>query len=243
MQSIEAFTELGWDFDDIWVMSDPDDPDQVAFQGFPVLCWQFELCSTDTGMGIVSPSGGSAPQTTITSAGSALNVNLNKSRALRLTGSNLNLVREARVGGKKATINFARTNSGTLVISKLPLLPSGKYTLTLLTGAGLVAAEVEVVKVAKLVTFRNVQGSGKLNSQVRSAIRKQNLTYASAGTLRCWGVTTSSSASELALAKQKAEAACAYAKTRMPELDVLASSRTGTGKPARNQAVKLRYLK
>jgi hypothetical protein len=209
--------------------------------GYPFLWWQ-----TASAVEQSPPGGGSfsaAPQATITSSGTNLNVNLNKTRALRLTGSNLNLVREARVGGKKATINFAKSNSGILVISELPLLPSGKYTLTLLTPVGLVAGEVEVVITAKITRLRAIEASGQLNATVRSVVRKQNLTYAMAGTLRCWGVTTSSSASELALAKQKAEAACAYAKTRMPELDVVSSSRTGTGQPARNQAVKLRYLK
>jgi hypothetical protein len=209
--------------------------------GYPFLWWQ-----TASAVEQSPPGGGSfsaAPQATITSSGTNLNVNLNKTRALRLTGSNLNLVREARVGGKKATINFAKSNSGILVISQLPLLPSGKYTLTLLTPTGLVAGEVEVGIIAKITRLRAIEASGKLSTKVRSVVRNQNLTYALAGTLRCWGVTTSSSATELALAKQKAEAVCAYAKTRMPELDVVSSSRTGTGQPARNQVVKIRYLK
>jgi hypothetical protein len=155
----------------------------------------------------------------------------------------LNLITQAEVGGKKAIINFGASNSENLVISKLPLLPSGKYTLTLRNAAGAVAAEVEVVKIAKIIRLRAVAASGELSTQVRSEVRKQNQIHALAGTLRCWGVTTSSSASELALAKQKAEAACAYAKRQNPELDVVSSSRTGTGKPARNQVVKLRYLK
>jgi hypothetical protein len=242
MRTQSTFTALGWDFENVWVMSESTNS---TFQGFPVLRWQ-DLSSG--GGSNDAPSGASggfsaAPQTTITSSGTSLTVNLNKTRVLRVSGSNLNLVTEARVAGKKATINFAKSNSGILVISELPLLPSGKYTLTLLTPTGLVAAEVEVGIIAKITRLRGIAASGKLSTKVRSVVRKQNLTYASAGTLRCWGVTTSSSASELALAKQKAEAACAYAKKRNPELDVVSSSRTGTGQPARNQAVKLRYLK
>jgi hypothetical protein len=219
---------------------------QSVNSGYPFLWWQTDSAveQAPTGGSISTGGGFSAPpQTTITSSGTNLTVNLNKTRVLRLSGSNLNLVTEARVAGKRATINFAKSNSGILVISELPLLPSGKYTLTLLTPTGLVAAEVEVGIIAKITRLRGIAASGKLSTKVRSVVRKQNLTYASAGTLRCWGVTTSSSASELALAKQKAEAACAYAKTRMPELDVVSSSRTGTGQPARNQAVKLRYVK
>jgi hypothetical protein len=209
--------------------------------GYPFLWWQTASAIEQT------PTGGSSfstsPQTTITSTGNGLNVNLNKTRALRLTGSNLNLVTRAAVGGKEAILNFAASNSENLVISKLPLLPSGKYTLTLRNAAGAVAAEVEVVKIAKIIRLRAVAASGELSTQVRSEVRKQNQIHALAGTLRCWGVTTSSSATELAIAKQKAEAACAYAKRQNPELDVISSSRTGSGKPARNQVVKLRYLK
>jgi hypothetical protein len=209
--------------------------------GYPFLWWQTASAIEQT------PTGGSSfstsPQTTITSTGNGLNVNLNKTRALRLTGSNLNLVARAAVGGKEAILNFAASNSENLVISKLPLLPSGKYTLTLRNAAGAVAAEVEVVKIAKIIRLRAVAASGELSTQVRSEVRKQNQIHALAGTLRCWGVTTSSSATELAIAKQKAEAACAYAKRQNPELDVISSSRTGSGKPARNQVVKLRYLK
>jgi hypothetical protein len=242
MRTQSTFTALGWDFENVWVMSESSNS---TFQGFPVLRWQEP---SSGGGSNDSPSGSSggfsaAPQTTITSTGSILKVNLNKTRVLRLSGSNLNLVTQAAVGGKKATINFGASNSSNLVISKLPLLPSGKYTLTLLTPTGLVAGEVEVVKIAKIRKLRDVQSSGKLNAQVRSVIRKQNLTYASAGTLRCWGVTTGSGAAELALAKQRAEVACAYAKKQNPELEVVASARTGTGKPARNQVVKLRYLR
>jgi hypothetical protein len=242
MRTQSTFTALGWDFENVWVMSESTNS---TFQGFPVLRWQ-DLSSG--GGSNDAPSGASggfsaAPQTTITSSGTNLTVNLNKTRTLRLAGSNLNLVTQASVGGKRAIINFSASNSGNLVISKLPLLPSGKYTLTLLTPTGAVAAAVEVGIIAKITRLRGIEASGKLNASVRSVVWKQNLTYASAGTLRCWGVTTSSSASELALAKQKAEAACAYVKTRMPELDVVSSSRTGTGQPARNQAVKLRYLK
>ena len=215
--------------------------------GYPFLLWEYttDPCvAPQSNSGSGSSGGFSAPpQATVTSSGTDLTVNLNKIRVLRLSGSNLNLVTQASVGGKNATINFGASDSGNLVISKLPLLPSGKYTLTLLTPTGLVAGEVEVVKVAKITRLRAIDASGKLNAQVRSVVRKQNLTYASAGTLRCWGVTTSSSASELALARQRAEAACAYAKKRNPDLDVVASARTGTGKPARNQVVKLRYLK
>jgi hypothetical protein len=219
---------------------------QSVNSGYPFLWWQTDSAveQAPTGGSLSTGGGFSAPpQTTITSSGTSLTVNLNKTRVLRLSGSNLNLVTEARVGGKNATINFAKSNSGILVISELPLLPSGKYTLTLLTPTGLVAAEVEVGIIAKITRLRGIAASGKLSTKVRSVVRKQNLTYASAGTLSCWGVTTSSSASELALAKQKAEAACAYAKKRNPELDVVSSSRTGTGQPARNQVVKLRYLK
>ena len=242
MRAQATFTALGWDFENVWVMSESANS---TFQGFPVFKWQglpSGGSSNDAPSG--SSSGFSAPpQTTITPSGTNLTVNLNKTRVLRLSGANLNLVTEARVAGKKATINFGASNSGNLVISKLPLLPSGKYTLTLLTPTGLVAGEVEVVKVAKITRLRAIDSSGKLNAKVRSVVRKQNLTYGTAGTLRCWGVTTGSSAADLALAKQKAEAACAYAKKRNPELDVVASSRTGKGKPARNQVVKLRYLK
>jgi hypothetical protein len=152
-------------------------------------------------------------------------------------------VTQASVGGKNATINFVASDSGNLVISTLPLLPSGKYTLTLLTPTGLVPGEIEVGIIARITKLRAIEASGKLSTQVRSEVRKQNLTYDSAGTLSCWGVTTSSSGSALALAKQKAEKVCAYAKRQNPELDVVASSRTGTGKPARNQVVKIRYLK
>jgi hypothetical protein len=238
MRNQSTFGNLAWDFGTVWTMSNTNDP---MFNGFPILQWQ----TVSPGQQTLTVGGGfsAAPQTTITSSGTNLTVNLNKTRVLRLSGSNLNLVTQAAVGGKKATINFGASNSGNLVISKLPLLPSGKYTLTLLTPTGLVAGEIEVVKIAKIRKLRDVQSSGKLNAKVRSVVRKQNLTYASAGTLRCWGVTTSSSASELALAKQKADAACVYAKKRNPELDVVASSRTGNGKPARNQVVKLRYLK
>ena len=242
MRTQSTFTALGWDFENVWVMSESANS---TFQGFPVFKWQG---LPSGGSSDDAPSGSSSgfsapPQTTITPSGANLTVNLNKTRVLRLSGANLNLVTEARVAGKKATINFGASNSGNLVISKLPLLPSGKYTLTLLTPTGLVAGEVEVVKVAKITRLRAIDSSGKLNAKVRSVVRKQNLTYGTAGTLRCWGVTTGSSAADLALAKQKAEAACAYAKKRNPELDVVASARTGTGKPARNQVVKLRYLK
>jgi len=237
MQDQATFEALGWDFSEniVWEMSSPSDP---TFKGFPVLKWQ-NLGTTQN----VTAGGGSAPQATISSSGTNLNVNLNKSRVLRLSGSNLNLVREARVGGKKATINFARSNSGTLVISKLPLLPSGKYTLTLLTSTGLVAGEVEVVKKAKIRKLRAVEASGNLKKQIRDVLQKTNRTYALAGTLRCWGVTTSSSTRELNLARQRAEAACEYAKSLKPELEVVALSRTGNGKPARNQVVKIRYIK
>ena len=215
--------------------------------GYPFLLWEYttDPCvAPQSNSGSGSSGGFSAPpQTTVTSSGTNLTVNLNKTRDLLLSGSNLNLVTQASVGGKDATINFVASDSGNLVISKLPLLPSGEYTLTLLTPTGLVQGGVDVDIIARITKLRAIEDSGKLSKQVRFVVRKQNLTYASAGTLRCWGVTTSSSASELALAKQKAEAACAYAKTRMPELDVVSSSRTGTGQPARNQAVKLRYVK
>jgi hypothetical protein len=242
MKAQSTFTALGWDFENVWAMSESTNS---TFQGFPVLKWQ----GLPVGGGSnEAPSGSSAgfssaPQTTIASTGNSLIVNLNKTRELRLTGSNLNLVTEAGVGGKKATINFVASDSGNLVISTLPLLPSGKYTLTLLTPTGLVAGEVEVGIIARITKLRAIEASGKLSKQVRSEVRKQNLTYDSAGTLSCWGVTTSSSGSALALAKQKAEKVCAYAKRQNPELDIVASSRTGTGKPARNQVVKLRYLK
>jgi hypothetical protein len=242
MKAQSTFTALGWDFENVWAMSESTNS---TFQGFPVLKWQ----GLPVGGGSnEAPSGSSAgfssaPQTTIASTGNSLIVNLNKTRELRLTGSNLNLVTEAGVGGKKATINFVASDSGNLVISTLPLLPSGQYTLTLLTPTGLVAGGVEVGIIARITKLRAIEASGKLSTQVRSEVRKQNLTYDSAGTLSCWGVTTSSSGSALALAKQKAEKVCAYAKRQNPELDIVASSRTGTGKPARNQVVKIRYLK
>ena len=214
--------------------------------GYPFLWWQTSsgVEQIPTGDSLSTGGGFSAPpQTTITSSGTTLTVNLNKTRELLLSGSNLNLVIQASVGGENATINFVASNSGNLVITTLPLLPSGKYTLTLLTPTGLVAGEFEVGIIARITKLRAIEASGKLSKQVRSEVRKQNLTYDSAGTLSCWGVTTSSSGSALALAKQKAEKVCAYAKRQNPELDVVASSRTGTGKPARNQVVKLRYLK
>jgi hypothetical protein len=218
-----------------------------ANNGYPFLLGAYttDPCvAPPSNSGSGSSGGFSAPpQATVTSSGTTLTVNLNKTRELLLSGSNLNLVIQASVGGENATINFVPSNSGNLVISTLPLLPSGKYTLTLMTPTGLVQGGVEVDIIARITKLRAIEASGKLSKQVRSVVRKQNLTYASAGTLRCWGVTTSSSASELALAKQRAEAACAYAKKRNPELDVVASARTGKGKPARNQVVKLQYLK
>jgi hypothetical protein len=215
----------------------------VAYAGANAALWGVTYINSTSSESTPPTSTVTAPQASITSSGTNLTVNLNKTRALRLTGSNLNLVTQASVGGKNATINFVASDSGNLVISTLPLLPSGKYTLTLLTPTGLVQGGVEVDIIARITKLRAIEDSGKLSKQVRSVVRKQNLTYASAGTLRCWGVTTSSSASELALARQRAEAACAYAKKRNPEMDVVASARTGTGKPARNQVVKLRYLK
>jgi hypothetical protein len=218
-----------------------------ANNGYPFLLGAYttDPCVAPPSNSGSGSSGGfyAPPQTTITSSGTTLTVNLSKTRELLLSGSNLNLVIQASVGGENATINFVASNSGNLVITTLPLLPSGKYTLTLMTPTGLVPGEVEVGIIARITELRAIEASGKLSKQVRSVVRKQNLTYASAGTLRCWGVTTSSSATELAPAKQRAEAACAYAKKRNPELDVVASARTGTGKPARNQVVKLRYLK
>jgi hypothetical protein len=218
-----------------------------ANNGYPFLLGAYttDPCVAPPSNSGSGSSGGfyAPPQTTITSSGTTLTVNLNKTTELLLSGSNLNLVIQASVGGENATINFVASNSGNLVISTLPLLPSGKYTLTLMTPTGLVPGEVEVGIIARITELRAIEASGKLSKQVRSEVRKQNLAYDSAGTLSCWGVTTSSSGSALALAKQKAEKVCAYAKRQNPELDVVASSRTGTGKPARNQVVKLQYLK
>jgi hypothetical protein len=218
-----------------------------ANNGYPFLLGAYttDPCVAPPSNSGSGSSGGfyAPPQTTITSSGTTLTVNLNKTRELLLSGSNLNLVIQASVGGENATINFVASDSGNLVISTLPLLPSGKYTLTLLTPTGLVPGEIEVGIIARITKLRAIEASGKLSTQVRSEVRKQNLTYDPAGTLSCWGVTTSSSGSALALAKQKAEKVCAYAKRQNPELAVVASSRTGTGKPARNQVVKLQYLK
>jgi hypothetical protein len=252
MKSLSTF--VAWPIVDGWAAYAPNDTPAKIWgicsavnDGYPFLLWEYttDPCvAPQSNSGSGSSGGFSAPpQTTVTSSGTNLTVNLNKTRELLLSGSNLNLVTQASVGGKNATINFVASDSGNLVISTLPLLPSGKYTLTLLTPTGLVQGGVEVDIIARITKLRAIEPSGKLSKQVRSVVRKHNLTYASAGTLRCWGVTTSSSAAELALAKQRAEVACAYAKKRNPELDVVASARTGTGKPARNQVVKLRYLK
>jgi hypothetical protein len=258
MTSIRTFSTgaSAWDIVEGWEpFSSTSSPAKIwgicsaVNDGYPFLLWEYTIDPCTVAPPPSNSSSGSSggfsapPQTTVTSSGTTLTVNLNKTRELLLSGSNLNLVTQASVGGKNATINFVASDSGNLVISTLPLLPSGKYTLTLLTPTGLVPGEVEVGIIARITKLRAIEASGKLSTQVRSEVRKQNLTYDSAGTLSCWGVTTSSSGSALALAKQKAEKVCAYAKRQNPELDVVASSRTGTGKPARNQVVKIRYLK
>jgi hypothetical protein len=258
MKSISTFSSGSdaWDIVEGWEpFSSTSSPAKIwgicsdVNDGYPFLLWEYTIDPCTVAPPPSNSSSGSSggfsapPQTTITSSGTTLTVNLNKTRELLLSGSNLNLVIQASVGGENATINFVASDSGNLVISTLPLLPSGKYTLTLLTPTGLVPGEIEVGIIARITKLRAIEASGKLSTQVRSEVRKQNLTYDSAGTLSCWGVTTSSSGSALALAKQKAEKVCAYAKRQNPELDIVASSRTGTGKPARNQVVKLRYLK
>lgn len=229
---------LGWDFASIWTMSTASSP----FQGFPILQWQVIDSGSGGGSG---GSGGSGSFAVLnpTVASSNLFANLQLRRAVTVSGANLNMVVSAEIDSKKALIDFRRSTASNLAISRLPLVPSGQYQLRLLGAAGQLVAEVPITIKAK---FKNVRGFGseaELSADLRKAMRQAARTYPAANSVRCWGVTTGNSASDLAAARQRAEAACEYLASRDPDLETEVRFRSGKGKPAANQAVRLRFFK
>lgn len=239
MQDQSFFKDsLGWDFDSIWTMS----PLSSSFQGFPILQWQVIDSGSGGGSG-GSGGSGSFAGLNPTVANSNLFANLQVRRAVTLSGANLNMVVSAEIDSKKALIDFRRSTASNLAISRLPLLPSGQYQLRLLDAAGQLVAEVPITIKAK---FKNVRGFGseaELSADLRKAMRQAARTYPAANSVRCWGVTTGNSASDLAAARQRAEAACEYLASRDPDLETEVRFRSGKGKPAVNQAVRLRFFK
>lgn len=229
---------LNWDFTNTWTMS----PASSEFQGFPILQWQ--VIDSDSGGGSGGSGGsGSFAGLNPTVSSSKLFANLQVRRTVSLSGAHLNMVVSAQIGSKKALIDFRRSTASNLEISRLPLLPSGQYQLRLLGAAGQLVAEVPITIKAKFKNVRGFGSSAELSADLRKAIRKAARTYPAANSVRCRGVTTGTSASDLDAARQRAEAACEYLASRDPDLETQVRVRSGKGKPAANQAVRLRFFK
>jgi hypothetical protein len=235
MKDQATFEALGWDFDTVWKMSAA----SSEFNGFPVLQWQDVQSASASS---ANPASGTGAPSLISSVTSKNAANLNRKRSIELLGSNLDQVSQAIIGGQFATLDSRATTPGKLAFPSLPLLPSGTYTMTLLTASGSMAGTTEIVIKARIEKIRKIEGSG-LTRANKTSVNQTLRTYPTAQGVRCVGMTTDRSAAGLAEARVKAQAACEFAVMRNPALAPKVLTKVGSGKPAQNEVVRLRFKK
>lgn len=244
MRSGGIFTDLGWDFESIWEMSGTD-----SWLCFPVLQWQEvvgdESCDDGDGGGGGDPAPEGEPSTvTSVSNSDTLAAMLGKSRVLTLEGAGLGDIRSASIAGQSLRIDASKSGFNKIVIPRLPLLPSGMYKLSLVNSAGAAIVVLDVRVVAKAHKLKGYRSTDALNAALRKAIRKTTGIYPTATKVRCWGVVVdATSAGDRIRAQDRATNTCAFLDKAYPNIEVQATTRKGKPIPAKNNVVRIRFIK
>lgn len=161
-----------------------------------------------------------------------------------LTGTGMNAVNQVNVGDRKAIITL---KTATRLGFRLPKnLPAGTYDLSLYGSFGSMT-EAKFFSVAKRKIIQTVAGFGGnspvLNAVVNTGIKRTIARLGGGVTLVCNGSTSGARVTDAArkLARDRARAACAYAKRTNPSLTtkIRISPASSVGAQARN--VKLIY--
>jgi hypothetical protein len=237
MRTQSTFSDIGWSFDSIWEMSGTD-----SWLCFPVLQWQEVVGDDSCGEGEENDDGDST--ITSVSGSDSLVAKLGKSRILTLNGAGLGDIRSASIAGQSVRIDATKSGFAKIVIPRLPLLPSGMYKLSLINSAGAAIVVLDVRVVAKSHKLKGHSSTDAVTASLRKSIRKTSGAYSTATKVRCWGVVVNStSAGDTTRALGRATNTCAFLDKEFPNLEVKATTRKGKPVPAKNNVVRIRFLK